>query len=91
MALAQAKLDLTETRLAEMPAPTGEAGWAGEARAAAVARVRAMGLPTRRDEYWKYTDPATLTQGRGAARSRVRGRRRGAAIRGYRPAQAGFR
>jgi Fe-S cluster assembly protein SufD len=21
-----------------------------------------MGLPTRRDEYWKYTDPATLTQ-----------------------------
>ena len=37
MALAQAKLDLTETRLAEMPAPTGEAGWAGEARAAAVA------------------------------------------------------
>jgi Fe-S cluster assembly protein SufD len=21
------------------------------------------GLPTRRDEYWKYTDPSTLTQG----------------------------
>jgi Fe-S cluster assembly protein SufD len=21
-----------------------------------------MGLPTRRDEYWKYTDPDSLTQ-----------------------------
>ena len=62
MALAQAKLDLTETRLAELPPPSAEAVWATEARAAAVARVRAMGLPTRRDEYWKFTDPATLTQ-----------------------------
>jgi Fe-S cluster assembly protein SufD len=33
-----------------------------EARNAAIARVRAEGLPTRRDEYWKYTDPASLTQ-----------------------------
>jgi Fe-S cluster assembly protein SufD len=42
--------------------PGGEAGWATDARKAALARVRAEGLPTRRDEYWKYTDPATLTQ-----------------------------
>ncbi len=70
MALAQARMDLTETRLADMPVPGGEAGWASEARAAAVSRVRAMGLPTRRDEYWKYTDPATLTQA-GAPRAAV--------------------
>ena len=62
MALAQAKLDLTETRLSGLSAPEGEAGWAVEARKAAVARVRAEGLPTRRDEYWKYTDPSSLTQ-----------------------------
>lgn len=61
MALAQAKNDLTGARLAEMRVPEG-AAWAAEARAAAVARVRAAGLPTRRDEYWKFTDPATLTR-----------------------------
>ncbi|MCL7463953.1 SufD family Fe-S cluster assembly protein [Phaeovulum sp. NW3] len=32
----------------------------GAARADALARLRAMGLPDRRDEYWRYTDPATL-------------------------------
>jgi Fe-S cluster assembly ATP-binding protein len=62
MALAQAKLDLTEARLAACRCPEGEAAWATDARKAAVARVRAEGLPTRRDEYWKYTDPASLTQ-----------------------------
>jgi Fe-S cluster assembly protein SufD len=63
MAVPQAKPDLTETRLADLAMPAGEAGWATDARQAAVARVRAAGLPTRRDEYWKYTDPSTLTQG----------------------------
>ena len=38
-----------------------QAGWSAEARKAAEARLRDMGLPTKRDEYWKYTDPATLT------------------------------
>ena len=37
------------------------AGWAGDARSAALGRLRQMGLPTKRDEYWKYTDPSTLT------------------------------
>jgi len=37
------------------------AGWAGDARSAALSRLRQMGLPTKRDEYWKYTDPSTLT------------------------------
>ncbi|MEM1365305.1 MAG: Fe-S cluster assembly protein SufD [Pseudomonadota bacterium] len=59
MALPQVKLDATETRLAVMP--TTEVGaWAKDARSDAEARVRSMGLPHRRDEYWKYTQPDTL-------------------------------
>lgn len=36
--------------------------WAQPARAEALARLRAMGLPQRRDEYWKFTRPDSLTQ-----------------------------
>lgn len=61
MAVAQAKQDLTETRIAALELPQGGA-WANAARADALARLRAMGLPNRRDEYWKFTDPASLTQ-----------------------------
>ncbi len=61
MAVAQAKSDLTEARLEALTRPQG-AAWAVEAREAAEARVRAMRLPTRRDEYWKFTNPASLTQ-----------------------------
>ncbi|MCR8723710.1 Fe-S cluster assembly protein SufD [Frigidibacter sp. ROC022] len=35
-------------------------GWAGPARTAALARLVESGLPFRRDEYWRYTDPAPL-------------------------------
>jgi Fe-S cluster assembly protein SufD len=42
-------------------------GWAGPAREAAAARLAAMGLPGRRDEYWRYTDPAVLNAARPAA------------------------
>ena len=58
MALPQPVIDATEARLGEVPS----GGWSGAARADAAARVRAMGLPQRRDEYWKYTRPDTLTQ-----------------------------
>ena len=61
MALPQAKLDATETRLAAMALPAG-GSWIATARDAALARVREMGLPGRRDEYWKFTRPDTLTQ-----------------------------
>ncbi len=61
MALPQAKQDATETRLDALSAPKG-AAWAEAARKDALARVRTMGLPSRRDEYWKYTDPTTLVQ-----------------------------
>ena len=60
MALAERKQTATETRLAGMTRPAG--GWSEEARAGAEARLRAMGLPERRDEYWKYTRPDTLVQ-----------------------------
>ena len=51
--------DAPEDRLGFVAVPEG-AGWANEARAGALARVRAMGLPGRRDEYWKYTRPDSL-------------------------------
>ena len=41
--------------------PDSVAGWAEAARQSAAARLDAMGLPQRRDEYWKFTNPATLT------------------------------
>jgi len=57
MALAKVKADLTEARLAGLSIPDDNL----PARQDALARLGAMGLPTRRDEYWKYTDPASLT------------------------------
>jgi Fe-S cluster assembly protein SufD len=59
MALAQAKADATEARLAAAPRE-GMAAWARTAHEEAAARFRTMGLPGRRDEYWRFTDPATL-------------------------------
>jgi len=61
MALAELKQTVTEARLSGAQVPQG-AGWAKVARDAAMARVRAMGLPDRRDEYWKFTRPDTLVQ-----------------------------
>ena len=60
MALPQAKQTETEARLATLDLPAG--GWAEAARRDALARVQAMGLPGRRDEYWKFTNPGSLTQ-----------------------------
>lgn len=48
----------TEARIAALTTP--KSGWSASARDAALGRVRQMGLPTRRDEYWKYTRPDTL-------------------------------
>ncbi|MFV2052883.1 Fe-S cluster assembly protein SufD [Aliiroseovarius sp. YM-037] len=60
MALAQTKHDETEARLATLSMPAG-ANWAKASRESALARVRAAGLPGRRDEYWKFTRPDRLT------------------------------
>ncbi len=65
MALAQAKQTATEERLAALSMP--DAGCTRKAREAALARVREMGLPGRRDEYWKYTQPDTLISAQAPA------------------------
>ncbi|WP_421907083.1 Fe-S cluster assembly protein SufD [Mameliella sp.] len=65
MALPQAKQDVTEARIAALSLPEG--GWAEPARREALARVRAMGLPNARDEYWKFTRPDTLVSAEAPA------------------------
>ncbi|MBV1926803.1 MAG: SufD family Fe-S cluster assembly protein [Rhodobacteraceae bacterium] len=60
MVLANQKHTATEARLAGLTMPKG--GWSEPARQAALARLQAMGLPQRRDEYWKYTRPDTLLE-----------------------------
>ncbi|PQO23453.1 Fe-S cluster assembly protein SufD [Rhodobacteraceae bacterium WD3A24] len=65
MAIPKAKLraskqEATNEWLAGRAMPAGGA-WATAARKEAVERVRALTLPTKRDEYWKYTDPTSLT------------------------------
>lgn len=61
MANPAVKQDPLAARIAGLRAPEG-AGWANEARSEALARLTAMGLPRKRDEYWKYSDPTTLNQ-----------------------------
>ena len=60
-ALKDEKRRAAEALLAELPLPEGEAAWAQAARARARTRLVEAGAPIRRDEYWKYTDPAALT------------------------------
>ena len=60
MAQAAEKQSPTEARIAALSMP--DKGWSKTARQAALARLRSMGLPDRRDEYWKYTRPDTLNQ-----------------------------
>ena len=59
MSLAQAKETATAERLSSMELP--KTGWSALARREAYDRLVASGLPVRRDEYWKYTRPDTLT------------------------------
>ncbi|MBY6138280.1 SufD family Fe-S cluster assembly protein [Leisingera daeponensis] len=60
MALPEVKQSATEARLSALTLPEG--GCLKAARHAALSRVQTMGLPSRRDEYWKYTKPDTLVQ-----------------------------
>jgi Fe-S cluster assembly protein SufD len=53
---AKAKSVALDARLASLNLPAG--GFAATARKAAMARLQDMGLPGRRDEYWRYTDPS---------------------------------
>ncbi|WP_291734754.1 SufD family Fe-S cluster assembly protein, partial [Leisingera sp. F5] len=64
MALPEVKQSATEARLSALSLP--ESGCLKAARQAALSRVQTMGLPSRRDEYWKYTRPETLVQAEAA-------------------------
>lgn len=59
MGAAVEKLSSLEAMIAGKAMPSG---WSHAARTNAATRLAKMGLPTRRDEYWKYTRPDTLTQ-----------------------------
>jgi Fe-S cluster assembly protein SufD len=58
MAEAVAKMSATDAMISDLSMPN--TGWSKAARADALSRLQAMGLPTRRDEYWKFTRPDTL-------------------------------
>lgn len=63
MTIQKAKADALAARLGAGAQGQGawpDQSWLGAAQAAALARVQGMGLPGKRDEYWRYTDPATL-------------------------------
>ncbi len=55
----QARLEATQARLAGVALPAS-GGWLKRAREGAMGRLLAMGLPEKRDEYWRNTDPARL-------------------------------
>jgi len=61
IALKEAKQEAARSRLDGVTRPEGGA-WITSARENAMARLLEMGLPGRRDEYWKYTRPDPLTQ-----------------------------
>ncbi len=59
MGMLQARLDATNARLAAVPLPRAD-GWSTIAREEAMDRFHAMGVPHRRDEYWRFTSPSDL-------------------------------
>jgi Fe-S cluster assembly protein SufD len=61
MAVPALKLDAAAALLAAWPEPRGEAAWAAAARARAARWLAERGAPARRDEYFRYTDPTSLT------------------------------
>ena len=60
MAETLAKTDPTEDLISALGMPE-VTGWSAKAREDALSRLRAVGLPHRRDEYWKFTRPDGLT------------------------------
>ncbi len=60
MAVPAFRIDAAAALLAAWPEPIGEAGWAKAVRARAARRFAERGAPSRRDEYWRFTDPASL-------------------------------
>jgi Fe-S cluster assembly protein SufD len=70
MAVAKAKSEDALTLAGAYPAAATGAAWIEKVRAEALARFQTMGAPERRDEYWKFSNPAHLTM-TPAARAQV--------------------
>jgi Fe-S cluster assembly protein SufD len=65
----------TELFAARTAQRNGEPGWLEAARKAAIARFVELGFPTRREEEWKYTNPAPIAKvAWGAAQRAALGR-----------------
>ena len=64
MAALHSRQDALQARIAGLSL-AGQ-GWLGAARTEALARLTAMGLPGKRDEYWRYTDPGALNAAEAA-------------------------
>lgn len=58
MALPQIRADALTARVEGLA--QAQTGWWAATQASARARLTLTGLPHKRDEYWRYTDPATL-------------------------------
>ncbi|WP_134679934.1 SufB/SufD family protein [Paracoccus ravus] len=56
--VAEKPRSVLDARLEALDLPRG--GFTAAARADAADRLNAMGLPGKRDEYWRYTDPAAF-------------------------------
>ena len=61
MAVNNPKFEASDALLAAYGTPNG-AKWAQDVRSKAAANLHRMGAPVKRDEYWKYTNPAGLTE-----------------------------
>ena len=58
MALKQQNFDLIASAKSQLS--NANIGWSQKARESALSRLSNIGLPSHRDEYWKYTNPAEL-------------------------------
>jgi Fe-S cluster assembly protein SufD len=61
MAVPAPKIAGASALLAAWPEPHDEAGWVRTARSRAASRFLERGAPVRRDEYWRFTEPRSLT------------------------------
>ena len=58
MALKKQNFDVIASAKSQLS--NANTGWSQKARESALSRLSSIGLPSHRDEYWKYTNPAEL-------------------------------
>ena len=58
MALKKQNFDVIASAKSQLS--NANTGWSQKARESALSRLSSLGLPSHRDEYWKYTNPAEL-------------------------------